>query len=975
MRHLIEQKYYRTGILDFAEEVRAYLAGALVDCAGDDVEGLLTCLILATRDGEPLPSWRLNPQCLLEEAGPAFLAAYPDAVRALREKLSPWMARKQKLPLKEMIAARLAGLSPEKRREFLHMALSHYTDLSALFNFLCYCRHDAPAFYESLCRTYGIARQDYSIRLAEPARRAVEVRNIYVGHPNLSTFRDMTPDQFAGLLDVLLVPAVVLSRSDRATAALRTRRDALNRAAHCRPLPLEELERNMPDFDESLLRHSCLASEYDTRTGILFLHTLQEVCDELAVFRQRFDSASTLLLRSEAPSDGKSASPAAPRPARHTDTPLIPLVSMPCMQTYTGGHLTEEQVSEVMTRCNVLADASCWLSREGQRFLTERVLPLQGNGPKKLIVDWATRVELYRTELDTPSSSESYTRVHDARIVMSHLHHQGKIKYAPERSGPRSSQSSLLSVLDRTPGQMICLLTMDWDFCTMLARKAPRNVIPLLVGANLGCMIHPELVDLVRCNVSGTLAKPAQPQRRDEPVHPHNPDAAAAPFVSGSAPAVLAESRESLPWTQPAEGMVLRTGGDAEVRLGAKLAEGGEGEIYTTGDPALVAKLYNKRHLTANRRDKLALMLEKDPHIQGLCWPTALLFHKDGSFAGFLMPRIDSTYRELTTSVLQLGKPSVQNQLAGWDRLALVRVCFRLCQLFDRLHHAGILLGDVNPRNILVRTADPEHPDLAVVDCDSCQIGRYPCPVGTVLHTSPAIYKRLKTNTPHFDTFLRTPEDEDYAMTVLLFELLMLNQSPFSSKGVTDLGQAVREGKFAYRFIPKNRSEAATDGSDTPDGPYRMIWGNMPYAVREGFYNAFARGTPPSPTHWENVLRNYEHEILNGPYTRELTPARYFDPNGNYTVDFTCEECGTRANMPRDRWERNQRYQRLNLCNNCYSAMMRLLNDPTPVPVHCVNCHKKFNSNKWQATLEDRGIPERGRLRDRLCPDCLAAHL
>lgn len=539
---------------------------------------------------------------------------------------------------------------------------------------------------------------------------------------------------------------------------------------------------------------------------------------------------------------------------------------------------------------------------------------------------------------------------------LSHLHRQGKINYAPERAGLRSSQSSLIDVVLRNPGQRICLLTVDWDFCRVLARKDLPNVMPLLVGANLGCMVHPVLRPLVLRNSQGTAAAAA--------------DAAVPAAPRAEELEVICETGACLPWTQPAEGMVLHTEQGNEVTLVAKLAEGGEGEIYTTGDNALVAKLYNKRHLTANRRDKLRLMLEKAPAIAGLCWPTALLCHADGSFAGFLMPRIDPAYRELTTSVLQLGKPSVQQKLPGWDRLALVRTCLNLCVLLERLHRAGILMGDINPRNILVRTADPEHPALAVVDCDSCQVGSYPCPVGTVLHTSPAIYKRLNTTNPRYGTFLRTPEDEDYAMAVLLFELLMLNQSPFSSKGVTDLAQAVREGKFAYRFAPKDNSGAVSDGSDTPDGPYRMIWGNMPYAIREGFYNTFARATPPTPAHWRNALQNYEHDILNGSYTRELTPTRYFDWDGTHTRDFTCEECGAQANMPRERWENNRRFNRMNLCNNCYSAMMRLLNDPTPVPVHCVDCGREFNSNKWQATLESRGMAQRGRTQDRLCPEC-----
>ena len=127
---------------------------------------------------------------------------------------------------------------------------------------------------------------------------------------------------------------------------------------------------------------------------------------------------------------------------------------------------------------------------------------------------------------------------------------------------------------------------------------------------------------------------------------------------------------------------------------------------------------------------------------------------------------------------------------------------------------------------------------------------------------------------------------------------------------------------------------------------------------------------PPTPVHWRNALQNYEHDILSGSYTRELTPTRYFDWDGTHTTDFTCEECGAQANMPRERWENNRRFNRLNLCNNCYSAMMRLLNDPELVPVHCIDCGREFKSNKWQATLESRDMANRGRIQDRLCPEC-----
>lgn len=970
MSHTIECKYYQTGIRDFAEAVRAYLADALLPCVGPDPELFVAGMILATKNGEPLPSWRLNPACLGEEAPADFCRTYARELQQIALHVSPGAARS--LPLRRMIHDRLAGLDAGQQQDFVRQALRHHTDLSSLFNLLRFCPFDDAALCDRLCRTYHIPRKDYPLRMSTPAKEAMQVRNIYVGHDSVSVFRAMTPDRFEDVLDQLLAPAVCLAGPDPAPLeALRARRDEMVRTAHCRPLPLTELEQAIPEFDVFVLKKSRFSPQLDFPAGVLYLHTLEEVEQELETLRRHFDTTSDRMRRQEQRSDAiqeiqaelQSSLTALTRRVRGqaddtADSPA-PLEPFPRMQTYEGGPLTEAQQTEIFTRCHVLADASCWLSREGQRFLMERVLPLQKDSGKRVIVDWATRVELYHRELDPQSTPAQRSRAHDARIVMSHLHRQGKINYAPERAGIRSSQSSLLDVLARNPGRTVCLLTIDWDFCTVLAHKAPANVMPLLVGTNLSCTVHPVLRALVRRN---SLAP-----REDLPAEPVPAPADGTPSAS---PAVICETGVCLPWQKPEEGMQLQTGSGAEVVLGPRLGSGGEGDVFTTNDPALVAKLYNKRHLTANRRDKLQLMLEKDPRIDALCWPTALLYHPDGSFAGFLMPRIDPAYRELTTSVLQLGKPTVQQQLSGWDRLALVRLCLQLCRLLERLHRADILLGDINPRNILVRTSDPEHPSLVVVDCDSCQIDRYPCPVGTVLHTSPALYKRLNTDTPRYGTFLRTPEDEDYAMTVLLFELLMLNQPPFGGKGVTDLGQAVREGRFTYRFTPKGSREAVSDGNDTPDGPYRMIWGNMPYLIREGFYNTFARGKPEGPAHWSGALQNYEHDILTGGYSRDLTPRRYFDWDGSRTVDFTCEECGAQSNMPRQRWENNHRYGRLNLCNTCYSAMLRLQKDPELVPVHCVNCGKVFLSNKWQATLESRGQARRGAVRDRLCPDC-----
>lgn len=1043
MTNKIVSDFYCDEIEDIARETQSYLADAIQLCVADrDIPSFLEKQILSQKEKtvgwngqkvtEPLVSWRIHPRCLVEGADPAFLERYADSVRQIQGTVTPRQAGS--LRLKKMVADRLAGMDLPHQRQFLHDALHLHTDISSLYNTVRFCDRDDRELCAALCRQFGKEPQNFYREVGMLAGDAVETRNTYLGHRTKGVSQKMTPEAFQASVETFVKLASALPLPDPAPLqALCAHRDRVKRMSDCEALPLKELQKSIPGFDRFILLQSRLAKEYDKNQDILYLHQLSEVEEVMANLQQRHDEADARLRQAlgEILREGQSqidqsfrtmarqldgagkAQPTAAPVSR--EMPSVParqaaLPAFPRMAEYTAGRLTTAQQQEVFRRCNLLADISCWLRRDGQRFVAEQVLPAQKDSGRWVIVDWATRVELYRMETDPDTPADRKQQAHEARIAMSHLHRQGRIKYGPERAGARSSQASLLEVAVRNPDKTICLLTMDWDFCQTLAKGDHPNLMPLLVTGSAGCSVHPVLRPMVHRNSLGyegtpapkadapataapapaapakaaaapakaaaaSVKAPAAPATAPAtPAAPAKPAADSAPAPAAQTPAVhcICETGELLPWHKPAPGMTLTTQEGRTVRLGTRMAEGGEGQIFATNDPGLVAKLYNKDHLTRNRRDKLTRMVGRTPGQRELCWPTALLFHpEDGAFAGFLMPKVGPEYRELTTSILQLGKPSVRQALPGWDRLALVRVCRQICRTLVRLHGAHILLGDINPRNILVRPDSPQDPRIMVVDCDSCQIDGYPCPVGTPLHTSPAIYKRLNTHNPNYGSFLRTEEDEDFALAVLIFELLMLNQSPYSGKGVTDLGQAVREGRFAYRFVPRDSTEAASDGSDTPDGPYRMIWGNMPYQTREGFYNTFAQGKPLSAKRWDKVLGAYEWEMTTSDvYTRELTPQRYFDPDGTFTVDFTCEECKRTANMPRSRWENNQRHNQMNLCNNCFSAMKRLQQDPEKVQVHCVICGKAFAGNKWQATLESRGQADRGRWQDRVCPDC-----
>jgi DNA-binding helix-hairpin-helix protein with protein kinase domain len=207
------------------------------------------------------------------------------------------------------------------------------------------------------------------------------------------------------------------------------------------------------------------------------------------------------------------------------------------------------------------------------------------------------------------------------------------------------------------------------------------------------------------------------------------------------------------------------------------------------------------------------------------------------------------------------------------------------------LHHQGIILGDINPLNILV--VSPE--EVWLVDCDSYQIGGYPCPVGTVRFTAPEIQKK------DFSTFLRTPGNESFAIATLLFMIMLPGKSPYAQQGGSDLSEVIQQMDFPYP-CEDNRSE------NTPEGAWRFLWSHLPLYIKRYFYGTFQRGGRYSAEsdrltvdQWLSAFQHY-HELLESgklqsqdPQSGEIFPTRWkiVDPDAR-TVwqSYVCLECG-----------------------------------------------------------------------------------
>ena len=282
--------------------------------------------------------------------------------------------------------------------------------------------------------------------------------------------------------------------------------------------------------------------------------------------------------------------------------------------------------------------------------------------------------------------------------------------------------------------------------------------------------------------------------------------------------------------------------------MAERVAGGGEATIHALDGPGRVAKVYLPGKLTDHTLAKIELMSVVRIADSALCWPEALLRDERGEPVGYVMRRAEG--RPLKRSIFI--RPALQQHFPNWNRLDLVKVAINVAAAVDRLHMMNVVLGDINAENILVR-ADGA---VSLVDLDSVQIEGYPCPVGM-----PDFTRAANQGRP-FNSYLRTVEDDRFALAVMLFMILMPGKHPFAHRGGEGVAHNIRAGLFPYPIY--GRSAPGTDGKHVPDGPWRNIWSHLNKKVRLAFYECFAEGRLRSARDWNFIARDYARSIGDG---------------------------------------------------------------------------------------------------------------
>ena len=292
---------------------------------------------------------------------------------------------------------------------------------------------------------------------------------------------------------------------------------------------------------------------------------------------------------------------------------------------------------------------------------------------------------------------------------------------------------------------------------------------------------------------------------------------------------------------------------------------GGEGDIYCIFSmPDKCAKIYHSDHITKELETKLTIMVRQPPSISVLsqvAWPLDVIFDVSRSFVGFVMPKLD-----ITEELIELYKYPPQKYKNVTTQQKLI-VAENICAVISKVHKAGYVFGDFNPRNIGINLKTGK---VAFLDTDSYHIydrqsgNTYRCKVCLDGYVAPELiakckpYKKDAYAVAPLPTF--TQETDNFSLAVHIFKLLMNGFTPFNGIKETDSASTASPGvgnvaveRDNYCFKPGNKPLAAA----VP--PLETLSDEIADLFTRAFmYGKIDPKKRPTAAEWHKALLNYE---------------------------------------------------------------------------------------------------------------------
>ena len=294
----------------------------------------------------------------------------------------------------------------------------------------------------------------------------------------------------------------------------------------------------------------------------------------------------------------------------------------------------------------------------------------------------------------------------------------------------------------------------------------------------------------------------------------------------------------------------MRGNAARKIRLVEEIGAGGEGSVFRTEFDGFVAKIYKPEKITRLRHEKLKLMLSKNINCEGVCFPIAMIHNLRDEFVGYLMR--SATGKDLGKSVFM--PMLLKKYFPRWNKIDTVQLCVTILKKIKYLHDRNIILGDINPYNILVVSPT----EVYFVDTDSYQIEGFICPVGMPIFTAPELHQKKS------EYGLRTLGNENFAVATLLFMIMNPGKPPYAMQDGAGIVENIISGEFSYPLGERKTGKV-------PKGPWRYCWSHLAYKIKEAFYQTFwrdglthAEDKRPGAGHWLRLFEYYLELLKSG---------------------------------------------------------------------------------------------------------------
>jgi serine/threonine protein kinase len=204
------------------------------------------------------------------------------------------------------------------------------------------------------------------------------------------------------------------------------------------------------------------------------------------------------------------------------------------------------------------------------------------------------------------------------------------------------------------------------------------------------------------------------------------------------------------------------------------LNSGGEGEIFSL-DAQSVAKVYYEHLRSDERKQKVLALCDSYSNFSArysnslIAFPEAPAYEFAVSFdtlVGFSMSRLAFPTIATLSFNIKTGAFDEASGLRFDDGRAIAFV-YDLFALVEQLHQSRIVLGDINPANIM---CEPSTSKPVIVDIDAAQIGGFPCETTHPDYNDPRLGQRGRRLGGAFNFDFGT---DIFALSVVCFEFLI----------------------------------------------------------------------------------------------------------------------------------------------------------------------------------------------------------